>query len=456
MKKVLCLVLLIAFSISIFTYGFADSVQGDDNVYLLYKLNILKGNGDSAISLSLDKPVTRLNASIIMLRLLGLESDAAKYNSDSNFNDIAGNHWAKNIMSYIHDNQMNDWGVKDNLFNPDSKVSSEIFIKKLLSILKYEDYTNDSLFEYAKTIGIKSASDKKTINLKEAASLVTEALNIKVNGTKTTLGEYLIENHHINRDIADSTGLVEKLNNNILTMAVAWKQTAAEYNALYYQGFNMARLLVDEATKNQKPGDKPLAVVTDLDDTLVVPLNYWGYIVDNDIDFFNDEIWDEWIPENKMIPTAGSLEFLNYCKEIGVEVFYVTSRDQGENTYAYALENLKALGFPYADEEHLTVLRDTSNKEVVQTTIAEKFNIAVFLGDSLNDFRRIYYVKDVDERSKLVAADKNLFGSKYIIFPNPTDGHWIRAIFGESEPAPSNENRVIWKDAATKSKWERE
>ena len=28
---------------------------------------------------------------------------------------------------------------------------------------------------------------------------------------------------------------------NILTMAAVWKQTAAEYRALYYQGFNIAQ-----------------------------------------------------------------------------------------------------------------------------------------------------------------------------------------------------------------------
>jgi len=34
------------------------------------------------------------------------------------------------------------------------------------------------------------------------------------------------------------------------------------------------------------------------------------------------------------------------------------------------------------------------------------------------------------------------------VFPNPTDGHWIRAIFGESEPAPTDMNRRILRDAA--------
>ena len=57
---------------------------------------------------------------------------------------------------------------------------------------------------------------------------------------------------------------------NILTMAAVWKQTAAEYRALYYQGFNIAQKYVDEAVAKKKKKDKPLAVITDMDDTVVI------------------------------------------------------------------------------------------------------------------------------------------------------------------------------------------
>lgn len=33
-------------------------------------------------------------------------------------------------------------------------------------------------------------------------------------------------------------------------------------------------------------------------------------------------------------------------------------------------------------------------------------------------------------------------------------GHWVRAIFGDSEPPVNDENRVIWEEAAKKSKWQ--
>jgi len=242
--------------------------------------------------------------------------------------------------------------------------------------------------------------------------------------------------------------------NNLLIGAVAWKQTAAEYRALYHQGFNVARLQVELALAKRRPGDKPLAVISDLDDTLVLPLAYWGYLVNHNRDFFDDPEWDRWIPSNQIVASPGAQDFLRFCQDNGVEVFYVTSRDQGERTYEYAMAQLKLLGFPYADTAHLTVLRDSSNKQPRQDEIAKSFEPVVYLGDNLNDFRRKYYSKSVDERLKLMEEDRAQYGRKYVLFPNPTDGHWMRAIFGDSEPPPSNDNRAIFKKAATRSAWD--
>jgi 5'-nucleotidase (lipoprotein e(P4) family) len=242
--------------------------------------------------------------------------------------------------------------------------------------------------------------------------------------------------------------------NNALLYAVAWKQTAAEYRALYYQGFNLARMQVELALAKRKPGDKPLAVVTDMDDTILHALNYWGHLINQNKDYFDDPVWDSWIPENKVTASPGSSEFLKFCADNNVEVFYVTSREQGEKTYEFAMGHLKLLGFPYADTQHLTVLRDTSNKEKRQNEIMQNFEVVVFMGDNLNDFRRKFYIKgDVDARLKMMETEREQYGRKYILFPNPTDGHWLAAIFGDSEPPPTDANREIMKKAATRSAW---
>jgi len=241
---------------------------------------------------------------------------------------------------------------------------------------------------------------------------------------------------------------------NNLLYALAWKQTAAEYEALYYQGFNMARLHLTQALEDADRTGRPLAVISDLDDTLLMARDYWGHLVKIDHDFFDDTKWDKWVTEAQATASPGAFEFLQFCVEKGVEVFYVTNRDQGEATFDLVLSSLQAIGFPYADADHLKVIRESSNKEPAQNLIREKYDVVVMLGDNLNDFSRQFYLTDVAERLAVVEGEKNRFGTEFILFPNPTDGHWLRAIFGESEPAPTADNRQIMREAAMYRTWQ--
>lgn len=241
---------------------------------------------------------------------------------------------------------------------------------------------------------------------------------------------------------------------NPLSYALAWKQTSAEYRALYHQGFNIARLHVERALGDRRAGSKPLAVITDVDDTVLHVLSYWGYLVNNNKDFFEDPLWDDWIAQDLVTAAPGALEFLRFCAENNVDVFYVTSRDQGESTLEIALSNLRSVGAPQANEQHVTALRESSNKEIRQDEIMQSHEVVVMLGDNLNDFRRKYYIRgDVDARIAAMEQDSHLFGIEYIMFPNPTDGHWLAAIFGESEPPATDANREILEAAAARSAW---
>ena len=250
----------------------------------------------------------------------------------------------------------------------------------------------------------------------------------------------------------NTTSNYSNIENNLM-MAMAWKQTAAEFRALYHQGFNIARMRVEIALAQKQDDSLPLAIISDVDETLLLANDYWGYLITQGQDFFDDASWDRWIEENRAVASPGALEFLNFCASNSVEIFYVTNRDQGETTVQLAIENLNAVGFPLVDTAHLRVLRESSNKELVQQRIREDYEVVALLGDNLNDFARRYYSTDIDQRMSLMEQDKDRYGRDYIIFPNPTDGHWIRAIFGESEPAGSDENRGILKDAATRAAW---
>lgn len=241
---------------------------------------------------------------------------------------------------------------------------------------------------------------------------------------------------------------------NSLLWVLAYKQTAAEFYALCHQAYNLARMRIDAALAAREPGDRPLAVVTDIDDTIMHSLRYWGYLAREGKDFFDDAIWDEWLPRNEVTAVPGALAFFERCASNGIAVFYVTSRDQGERTFEYALAQLKKLDFPLDSDDKLIVFRDTSDKTSARREIEENYDIALVLGDNLNDYRRDYYVADVDERRSLMERDREDWGTKFVLLPNPTDGHWVRAIFGESEPQPTDDNRRLLRGAATRAAWD--
>lgn len=244
----------------------------------------------------------------------------------------------------------------------------------------------------------------------------------------------------------------EKPAANILLTAVAWKRASAEYEALYHQGFNVAQMHVERRLEerrahNADPDVLPVAVIVDLDDTVFDTRDYWRELIDAGVDFFDDARWDTWVAKNRVRASPGADEFLHFCLSQKVEVFYITSRDQGEQTTGFALHQLKTAGLPYADETHLTVIKD-SDKEPRQAAIKQKYDVVVLLGDNLNDFRRYYYVTDRDERLRRMRENAADFGRKFILFPNPTDGHWVRAIFGTSEPPATPENRDLLRNVA--------
>lgn len=63
--------------------------------------------------------------------------------------------------------------------------------------------------------------------------------------------------------------------------------------------------------------------------------------------------------KNKFTAMLGALNFFNYAKFKGVEIFYVSGRDQGKGTFKNALGNLTALKFPYADKEHMFIITES-------------------------------------------------------------------------------------------------
>lgn len=211
--------------------------------------------------------------------------------------------------------------------------------------------------------------------------------------------------------------------------AAAW-QMSAEAHALMMQGFHLAQSNVDDmasmadSNKNgyhwvEKDGhtklffeEKQVAVVCDIDDTLVDGVHYTANVVGKNGEWTNKAFTD-FVQSAGCTALPGAVDFANHCVENGIALFYVTNRyDQGykvsesgyagqegykkadgtvigsstfdiygKTMYDITMESMANLGFPINDpdavnfsENAILIVNDTklngSSKEWVRQAIA--------------------------------------------------------------------------------------
>lgn len=207
--------------------------------------------------------------------------------------------------------------------------------------------------------------------------------------------------------------------------SAAWQQRAAEYKALCFQAYNIAKLRIDEATK--QPAGKPMAVVTDIDETLLDNSPEGARAALNNEDF-SAPAWKKWTAQAAADTVPGAPDFFKYAAAKGVTVFYITNRDEDER--AGTLKNLQHFNLPFADNEHLLLKGQSSSKEARRQQVLANYNIVLLCGDNLPDFDAQYdNHPSEDSRTATTQKLKQQFGSKYIVLPNPSYGDWEGAMF---------------------------
>jgi 5'-nucleotidase (lipoprotein e(P4) family) len=112
--------------------------------------------------------------------------------------------------------------------------------------------------------------------------------------------------------------------NEQLVMATLWMQTAAEYRALCYQTFNLARVNL-QAFLSYYQGQKPVAVIVDADETVIDNSAYEAFLIGNNFGY-SSKTWNVWMDAAQAEAVPGAVEFCNFAKQKEVEVFYVTNR----------------------------------------------------------------------------------------------------------------------------------
>ncbi len=221
-----------------------------------------------------------------------------------------------------------------------------------------------------------------------------------------------------------------------------WYQTSAEAKALYIQSYNLATFMLDKNIKIKSKKKK--AVITDIDETLLdnSPMNARLAKIG---ELYTDEAWENWVKQGKAKALPGALEFFNYCKKKGVEVFYLSNRSIASQDIT--MKNLLNEGFPYVDIQHMYLKEKSSDKTARRDSILKNYEVILYLGDNLRDFSEDYGQRGDDYGAAVVNDTKNLFGTKFIVFPNPMYGEWEKAIYKNDYSKSDEEKAKLRKEA---------
>ena len=210
------------------------------------------------------------------------------------------------------------------------------------------------------------------------------------------------------------------------TLPVLWQQTAAEYRALCYQAFNLARLRIGEIPEGELKKGR-LAIITDLDETILDNSSREAQLI-LDGQVHSGANWKEWSNMHIAKEVPGALEFLEFAHARGISVFYISNRDTSE--IKPTLENMKKLKMPDADTAHMLFQSGSSSKETRRSRVMQHYNVVLLLGDNLNDFSEVFEKKTVTERKNEAEKLEGEWGRKFIVLPNSTYGEWENALYG--------------------------
>ena len=219
--------------------------------------------------------------------------------------------------------------------------------------------------------------------------------------------------------------------------ATIFQQKAAEYRALCFQAYNIARLRLD----HYKPySAKPKAIVTDIDETLLDNSPYEAHQVLKGKDY-DPASWNEWTAKGIADTMPGAASFLKYAASKGITIFYITNRDDKEK--AGTLKNLKLFNLPNADSTHLMSRKNSSSKEARRQTVSATHEIMMLIGDNLADFSVLFDKRTSDDRlvnTNFSAAD---FGNRFIVLPNSTYGDWESAMYNYNKYTIAQKDSVL-------------
>jgi 5'-nucleotidase (lipoprotein e(P4) family) len=203
--------------------------------------------------------------------------------------------------------------------------------------------------------------------------------------------------------------------------SVHWVRNSAEYEALTIQAYRQAQDVLGRAIGDRKPGT--WAVILDADETVVDNSEYQKEREAQGLKF-TSESWRQWTLRKDAGAVPGAVAFLRWVKSKGGTVAIVTNRDKVECDDTE--DNLKKLGLQYDVALCMDGDREKEPRfERVKLGTAKPglapAEVLMWVGDNIGDFPDLTQALHGKPES-----DYALFGTRYIVMPNPMYGSWER------------------------------
>ena len=148
MKKIFGLILTVCVAVSAMSPA-VFATRYDSCAEALNYMGVFKGTSTGDYTdYELDRGAKRVEALVMLIRLLGEEADAVACQSSHHFVDVPMGHWAYSYVAYAYEKGYTA-GVSATEFSPNAEVNLKAFVTFLLRALGYNDANGDFDYGYA-------------------------------------------------------------------------------------------------------------------------------------------------------------------------------------------------------------------------------------------------------------------------------------------------------------------
>jgi len=227
----------------------------------------------------------------------------------------------------------------------------------------------------------------------------------------------------------------------------AWRGLVS-YVAAQVQARPADSVVLDEESTLTAPrfvscGNKPLAAVFDVDETVLLNLGYEGEDAAHPDRGYDEKRWQAWerASPGKVAAVPGARKALDVLRQIGVTVIFNTNRSAANAAFAQAALEGVGLG-PAKHGETLFLTGDTpggSRKDPRRAIIASRYCVVAMAGDQLGDFSDLFNAPGLSPQPRRAAVSApplaSKWGAGWFLLPNPVYGSALRGSPDDIFPA---------------------